>query len=410
VIFLFMRDGCMETMINPENESAYGLPLFRLGFRPFFLGAGIFAIIAIAVWTGIYNYGLDPEFSGYSARIWHAHEMIFGYAMAVISGFLLTGIRNWTGLQTLRGTGLALLFALWAAARVVPLSGLHAPVTLTAALDLSFMSLLMMAAAMPVLKARQFNQIGIISKLVLLLCSNVMFYLGVFGIVEQGVQWGLYSGLYMVLALVFVMGRRVIPFFIEKGVDTPVVLVNRAWLDISSLLALLSLWVADVFTPYAMLVSLLSAVLVILHVIRMIGWYSHQIWSKPLLWVLFVAYASLVGGFALKAAQCCFDISPLLAVHAFAYGGIGVITLGMMSRVILGHTGRNVFEPPAVLFWCFALLVAGAIVRVLLPLLALNLYSTWIEISQLLWILAFTVFLFVFAPMLLSPRVDGRDG
>jgi uncharacterized protein involved in response to NO len=310
----------------------------------------------------------------------------------------------------LRGTGLALLFALWVAARVVPLSGLNAPVTLTAALDLSFMSLLMMAAAMPVLKARQFNQIGIISKLVLLLCSNVMFYLGVFGIVEQGVQWGLYSGLYMVLALVFVMGRRVIPFFIEKGVDTPVVLVNRAWLDISSLLALLSLWVADVFTPYAMLVSLLSAVLVILHVIRMIGWYSHQIWSKPLLWVLFVAYASLVGGFALKAARCCFDISPLLAVHAFAYGGIGVITLGMMSRVILGHTGRNVFEPPAVLFWCFALLVAGAIVRVLLPLLALNLYSTWIEISQLLWILAFTVFLFVFAPMLLSPRVDGRDG
>ena len=159
-----------------------------------------------------------------------------------------------------------------------------------------------------------------------------------------------------------------------------------------------------------MLVSLLSAVLVILHVIRMIGWYSHQIWSKPLLWVLFVAYASLVGGFALKAAQCCFDISPLLAVHAFAYGGIGVITLGMMSRVILGHTGRNVFEPPAVLFWCFALLVAGAIVRVLLPLLALNLYSYWIGISQLLWILAFTVFLFVFAPMLLSPRVDGRDG
>jgi uncharacterized protein involved in response to NO len=173
---------------------------------------------------------------------------------------------------------------------------------------------------------------------------------------------------------------------------------------------LLVLWVADVFTPYSLLVSLVAAVLVVLHIIRMIGWYTRQIWSKPLLWVLFVAYASLVTGFALKAAQCCYAISPFLAVHAFAVGGIGVITLGMMSRVILGHTGRNVFEPPAVLFWSFALLVAGAIVRVLLPLFALDLYNYWITISQLLWILAFTVFLFVFTPMLLSPRVDGRDG
>ncbi len=397
-------------MINLEHDAAYGLPLFRMGFRPFFLGAGMFAVIAIAVWAGIYNYGLELGFSGFSVRTWHAHEMIFGYAMAVISGFLLTGISNWTGLQTLRGTGLALLFALWAAARVVPLTGLHAPVALTAALDLSFMSLLVIAAAIPVLKARQFKQIGIVSKLLLLLLSNVLFYLGVFGIVGQGVHWGLYSGLYMIIALVFVMGRRVIPFFIEKGVDKPVVLVNHAWLDISSLVLLLVLWLVDVFTPYATLVSLVSAVLVILHVIRMIGWYSQQIWSKSLLWVLYVAYGSMVAGFALKAAQCCFDISPLLAVHAFAYGGIGVITLGMMSRVILGHTGRNVFEPPAVLFWCFALLVAGAIVRVLMPLLAMDLYVYWIGISQLLWVLAFTVFLFVFAPMLLSPRIDGRDG
>lgn len=397
-------------MIVPEYKSAYGLPLFRLGFRPFFLGAGIFAVIAMAVWAAIYNYGLDLYLAGYSARIWHAHEMIFGYALAVIAGFLLTGIKNWTGLQTLRGAGLALLFSLWAAARIVPLSGLHVPVTLTAMLDLSFMVLLMIAAAIPVLKARQFKQLGIISKLVLLLFSNVLFYLGVFGIVEQGVQWGLYSGLYMILALVFVMGRRVIPFFIEKGVDTPVVLVNHAWLDIASLVLLLVLWVADVFSPYAMLVSAVSAALVVLHVIRMVGWYSRQIWSKPLLWVLFVAYGWLVSGFALKASQCCFDVSPLLAVHAFAVGGIGVITLGMMSRVILGHTGRNVFEPPAVLMWCFALLVASAFARVLLPLLALNLYSDWIVISQLLWILAFTVFLFVFAPMLVSPRIDGRDG
>lgn len=397
-------------MINLENESAYGFPLFRLGFRPFFLGAGVFAVIAIVVWTAIYSWGLDFKIPGYSTRIWHAHEMIFGYAGAVVVGFLLTGIKNWTGVQTLRGAGLALVFALWAAARLLPLSGLNAPLALLAALDLLFMFFVMIAAAMPVIRARQFKQFGIISKLLLLLFSNILFYLGMFGIVEQGVHWGLYSGLYMVIALIFVMGRRVIPFFIEKGVDRPVVLVNRVWLDIASLVLLLVLWVADVFTSYTTIVSMVAAALVVLHVIRMHGWYTSQIWSKPLLWVLYVAYGSLVAGFALKAAECCFAISPLLAVHAFAYGGIGVITLGMMSRVILGHTGRNVFEPPAVLFWCFGLLVAGAIARVLMPLLAMDLYSYWIGISQLLWILAFLVFLIVFTPMLLTPRIDGRDG
>jgi len=397
-------------MINLEHETTHGLPLFRLGFRPFFLGAGVFAVIAMAVWAGSYTYGLDLYFIGLPPTIWHAHEMIFGYAMAVISGFLLTGVRNWTGLQTLRGAGLALLFALWAAARTLPLSGWHAPVAVYAALDLLFMTGIMIAAAIPVIRVRQFTQYGVISKLLLLLMSNVLFYLGVFGAVGQGVHWGLYSGLYIVIALVFVMGRRVIPFFIEKGVDSRVELVNYRWVDVSSLVLLLALWLLDVFTQQTKFASLVAAALVVVHVIRLAGWHTRQLWSKPLLWVLFLAYASMITGFALKAAQCCFEVSPLLAVHAFAYGGIGVVTLGMMSRVIIGHTGRNVFEPPPVLFLCFGLLVLGAVVRVLLPLISMDLYVYWIGISQLLWIAAFAIFLVVFTPMLLAPRVDGRDG
>jgi uncharacterized protein involved in response to NO len=146
------------------------------------------------------------------------------------------------------------------------------------------------------------------------------------------------------------------------------------------------------------------------HGIRLYGWYTNGLWNKPLLWVLYLAYGSLTAGFLLKASEQWFDVSPFLSVHAYAYGGVGLMTIGMMSRVILGHTGRNVFEPPAVLTLCFALMAGGALVRVVFPLFNNALYSYWIAASQVLWIASFLVFLTVLTPMLLKTRIDGRDG
>jgi uncharacterized protein involved in response to NO len=397
-------------MINLEKEVAYGIPLFRLAFRPFFLGAGAFAVVAVFIWMFVYTHGVVFDFSGMTPTTWHAHEMIFGYSMAVIAGFLLTAIKNWTGQQTLRGPGLFVLFMLWLLARAIPLTVMNIPLAVLATIDLLFMFLLVIAALMPVLKVKQYKQLGVVSKLVLLLLCNVLFYLGVLGFVEQGVQWGLHSGLYMIIALVFVMARRVIPFFIEKGIDGQVEIKNRLWVDLSSLVFLLVLWILDVFTKLEVAVSAVAAILTALHAIRMAGWYTGQIWSKPLLWVLYIAYGSLAAGFALKAAELWFGLSPNLSVHAFAYGGIGVMTIGMMSRVILGHTGRNVFEPPRVLALCFALLAGGALVRVVFPLFSNELYAYWIAVSQILWIISFLVFLVVYTPMLLKTRIDGRDG
>ncbi|TNG03054.1 MAG: NnrS family protein, partial [Gammaproteobacteria bacterium] len=216
---------------------------------------------------------------------------------------------------------------------------------------------------------------------------------------------GLYSGIYLIIALIFVMGRRVMPFFIEKGVDYPVQLKNRQWLDVSSLVLFLAFWIADLVRPDTLPVALLALALLVLHAIRLVGWYTPGIWKKPLLWVLYVGYGWLVTGFALKAAVVFIGISPFLPLHAFAYGGIGMITLGMMARVTLGHTGRNVFDPPPVLlFWMFALLLCGAVIRVLLPLLDPAHYMAWIGLSQGLWIIAFTLFLTIFLPMLIRPR------
>jgi uncharacterized protein involved in response to NO len=166
----------------------------------------------------------------------------------------------------------------------------------------------------------------------------------------------------------------------------------------------------DVFTSQEIIVSIIAGMLTMLHLVRMAGWYTALIWRKPLLWVLYLAYGFIVAGFALTAAEPMYGLFPGIAMHAYAYGGIGVMTLGMMSRVILGHTGRNVFEPPKSFSWCFALLLAGALVRVVFPLFNMGMYGYWIGLSQSLWIAAFVVFIVVTAPMLLKTRVDGRDG
>lgn len=397
-------------MINLENDAPTGVPLFRLAFRPFFLAAGIYAVLAVSVWMAVTAFDTSLVADVLPPAIWHAHEMLYGYALAVVAGFLLTAIKNWTGRQTIRGRALFLLFTLWLVPRLVSLSNLEYAIQVMAIFDIAFMCMLVTAAAMPVIKAKQYSQTGIISKLVLMLISNLLFYLGALGLIADGVRWGLYSGLYILIALLLVMARRVIPFFIEKGTDSGVIVRNWRWIDSTSLVLLLLLWILDVFTAFQLVASVIAMLLFAVHVIRMTGWYTGDIWTRPLLWVLYLAYTSIVVGFLLKGLEYWLAISPFLSVHAFAYGGIGVMTVGMMSRVTLGHTGRNVAEPPPVLFWCFALLLAGTVVRVLFPLLENDLYTYWIGLAQILWITSFLVFIVVYAPMLVAPRIDGRDG
>lgn len=398
-------------MLSIENSQAPGrIALLHLGFRPFFLGAGVFAVASAIIWMAIYTFGREVRLNGLSPMAWHAHEMVFGYSMAVVAGFLLTAVRNWTGIQTLHGTPLALLFMSWAAARLIPFFGRAVPIEVMAALDTLFLVILIIALALPIVKVKQWKQIGILSKLFLLLASNLLFYAGVLGLLSEGERWGLYSGFYLIIALIFVMGRRVIPLFIEKGVGYPVQLRNRKWLDIASLVLFLAFWVLDILRPDSWIVALLAGILCLLHALRLAGWHTPGIWKKPLLWVLYLAYGALVAGFALKVAVYFLPVSPYLAVHAFAFGGIGMMTLGMMSRVALGHTGRNVFAPPRALLWVFAVLFLGALVRVVLPLADPAHYALWIGLSQTLWIVAFSLFLYLYAPMLVLRRIDGRFG
>jgi uncharacterized protein involved in response to NO len=191
---------------------------------------------------------------------------------------------------------------------------------------------------------------------------------------------------------------------------------NYRWLDYASLGLFLSFMLAELsyiasgYAPLADLVTGLALIQIPLHSLRLVGWYHPNIWRKPLLWVLYIAYSWFILGFVLKALSAWLPLSPWLALHAFAYGGLSLMTLGMMARVILGHTGRNVFAPPSLLTSIFLFIIAGAIVRVLCVALWPQAQAVWILLAQISWITAFTLFLWIYAPMLLKARVDGRYG
>lgn len=390
-----------------EQKQSGEFALFNLGFRPFFLLAGAFAVVAVALWMYAYLQGWQRPPYGLTAMAWHGHEMIFGYALAVIAGFLLTAVRNWTQVPTLHGLALLLLCLLWLVGRIMPLFPHVFPLELAALADGLFLVLLMAAVAVPIVKARKWQNLIVVAVLAALLAAQALFFLGALGEWDEGVRYGLYSGLYLIVLLIFIIGRRVMPFFIERGVGYPVTVVNRAWLDITTPGLFVLFWLSDLVWPDSPAVALLAGLLCLLHGLRLSGWYTPGIWRRPLLWVLFLAYAWLVVGFALKAAVYLVDSPPSLALHAFAYGGIGLMTLGMMARVAWGHTGRDIARPPALMSWAFALLFVGALIRVLLPLLLPALYGSWMVLSQVLWIAAFMLFCYVYAPILVKPRFGG---
>lgn len=393
--------------------------LFNLGFRAFFAGASVLAVISIAVWLILYaninGYLLaiqliDPsQFTRISPFQWHAHEMIYGYSLAVIAGFLLTAVKNWTGIQTLHGYPLAMLFGTWIIARMLWLSG---PSGLMAAaiFELLFILGMVYAIASPIIRTKQWRQMAILSKLFLLALGNLAFYLDAFGIMDSGMHMALYGGLYLIIGLILTIGRRIIPMFIQNGVAYQVTLFNAKWIDISSLVGVLGFFISEVFFTAPLISSLFAALMVLVTSIRLVGWYTHGIWQNPLLWCFHVALFFIDLGFLLFILAQWFAISPFLSVHAFAFGAIGVITMGMMARVSTGHTGRSFKELPVSLLIALLLLSAGAVSRVILPILMPTLYSSWVLISGLLWILAFSLFCFIFMAYWTRPRVDQKYG
>ena len=397
-------------MLTLEEPYPHKTAFMQLGFRPFFAAAFLFAAFSIFTWMILFVNGWSLPTPEYPTMMWHAHEMVFGYSMAVVAGFLLTAIRNWTNIQTIQNTPLFLLAMLWLAARIAPFTGLKSAILWAAVFDTAFCLAFFAAAAYPLILAKQWIQIGIASKILFIAVANLFFYLGLLGVLEDGGSTGLYAGFYLIFALILTMARRLIPFFVEKAATPPRQILNFRWIDLSSLVLFLVFAIADLINPTSQIVAVLALLQFGLHAIRLKLWHHPDIWNKPLLWILYLAYAWITLGFFMKAGSVWFGLSPFAAIHSFAYGGFGMITIGMMARVSLGHTGRNVFDPPKQLNIIFLMMAAGSVCRILLPVLFPSYYIYWIVAAQLLWVAAFLAILVLYLPMLIKARVDGRPG
>ena len=387
-----------------RDQPAHSI-LLAIGFRPFFLGAGIFAVVTIALWSLVYLFQWKVSIVSVSIFQWHAHEMIFGYAMAVVAGFLLTAVANWTELPTSTGVPLMLMFACWIVARLLYLFGTQF-LLLAGLFDLLFSLLLIIAITRPIIKTRAWLRMAAVSKVILLSVFNGVFLLGASGYIESGAQIGVYGGLYLIIGLILTVGKNLVPFFIARGVDYDVTISNFRYLDFISLGLFLLFVVLELSSVLPTVSGAAAVALFLVNTIRLAQWHTKGIWGKPLLWSLYLAYAFICLGFLLIGLHYFAGVSKYLAIHAFGVGGIGVITVSMMSRVAIGHTGRNIAKPPRLVRLTFVLLIICVLTRVVLPLFLPTMTLDWMRISFGLWIAAFLTFLWVYVPILVSPRVD----
>ena len=400
----------MQIQMNkPSQKSTQKFALFNLGFRPFFLGASIFAIFSIFAWMLAYFSFSKVIVTNISLSQWHAHEMLYGYGMAVVAGFLLTAVKNWTGIATLHGKPLMVLFLLWCSARLLFLFGTDF-LAWAAVADLLFGLMLIVAIAIPIVKAKQWIQLAVVSKIILLWVGNWLFYLGCFGVISSGMLYAINGAVLLFISLILMIGRRVIPFFIERGVDYKIQLKQYKWLDISILVVFLALFLNVIFIQNAAVTTLSAGILFTLNGYRLYNWHTVGLWRVPLLWSLYLSAWLINLGFLCYGLQALRSHLLVLTLHIFTVGGIGLMTLSMMSRVALGHTGRDVRKPSRWLSLAFAGMLASVIFRAVLPMAFSQYYVNWVFIASVFWIVSFAIFVVIYAPILLKPRVDGTYG
>ena len=387
--------------------------IFDVAFRPFFLLAGLSSLYLMIIWTGFYTFKLNMNFNYISAPMWHAHEMLFGYTAAVIAGFMLTVEKYWIGSEIKSKYFLVFLVLMWILARVFILTPIFtdSSYVLGVMIDCLFFIVLTVRISYPIISRKAWNKIGLVGHLAILSASNIVFYLGTFSIIPDGQRLGIYSGIFIVVSIIILMGRKMIPIFTRNALGMKFEPKNWRVIDILSIIAFIIFFVLELFFNYKEkeIVSLVAIILAVLYSIRLYGWYSNDIWNKPLLWVMFVSYSWIVVGFILIFLSKYLNISYFLSIHSFTYGTIGIMTIGFMCRVILGHTGRNVFDPPKIVFWIFVLLFLGAVIRVFFPIIFSSQYLVWVGASQLLWILSFLIFVIKFFPMLVKPKIETKS-
>ncbi|MEJ6000336.1 NnrS family protein [Paucibacter soli] len=385
---------------EPPRPAVRRLALWDLGFRPFYLLAALLAALSVPLWA--------LQFSGLLAQpvlrgsLWHAHEMVFGYALAVVIGFLFTAGRNWSGQPTPTGKPLMALAALWLLARVLVLSPwLWASLLLNLAVP--------WAAAWGLWRAlhaagnkRNYFFVGL---LVAMGLASVAVHLSQAGLLQLP---GVHIGLDLVLFMIAVMAGRVVPMFSNNGVPG-MRATRQPQVEKAALGSVLLLLVLDLLAVEGALLAAALLAAALAQGLRLALWQPWKSWRNPLVWVLHLAYAWLPVHLLLRAAATLGWIAPGPATHALTLGVIGLITLGMITRTALGHTGRPL-KAGRIEISAYLSMLLAALLRVFLPLLAPASLMLSVQLAAALWSLSFVLYLWRYTPLLLRPRPDGQPG
>lgn len=388
-------------------------PVLRLAFRPLFLGGVLFSVIAVSWWTyfWISPFGWEPH--GGSIW-WHGHEMLFGFGAAIVVGFLLTAVTSWTGVTGIRGKPLAVLVLAWLLGRLLLAFGasINFPGWLIALGDISYLLLATIAMAYPVVKVKQWRNLMFVPILFILCLLNASGHWAVINQQPQLATQSLYGTIILFSLIIAILGGRVIPSFTTNTTGC----VKKApikWLEVASILSIILLMIIA-FIGFANVPSILllavSSTAALTNAWRFSRWGFQYCKSVPLLWSLHISYVFIPLGFlmlALNSMGLMHNISA--ALHSITVGAIGGMILAMISRVTLGHTGREL-KPPRLITLAYILIFIAALVRVIVPAW-LPEFSQWsIGIAGVLWVLALSIYIYFYAFMLITPRIDGRPG
>lgn len=379
-----------------------GFALWQLGFRPFYLLASVFAALSIGLWA--------LQFAGWLGRpylqgpMWHAHEMLFGFTMAVVVGFLFTAGRNWSGRPTPTGPALMALAALWVAGRVLVLTTYG---WAAAVVNVAFPLAAAVGLAIPFIAARNQRNYFFVGLLVLMAAAVLGIHLAQLGVTQLPGWIGIQVALDVVLFIIAVMGGRVIPMFTNSIAGASA--TKRPWLEKAALGSTLALLLADVLPLHGAPLAVLAGVCAIAHLARWLRWQPWKTLRTPLVWVLHVAYFWIPVYLVLRGLGEMGLVAPSIAIHALTVGAIGGLIIGMMTRTALGHTGRLLKAGRADVA-CYLLVLGAALVRVLVPLLAPAQLVNAVVGSAALWSAGFALYAVAYWPVLTRVRVDGKPG
>ncbi|MDF2186127.1 NnrS family protein [Grimontia hollisae] len=381
-------------------------PVLRLGFRPFFLMASVYAVFAVSVWVWIFSAGATTSLN-VPPLWWHVHEMLFGFALAVVAGFLLTAVQTWTGVKGTSGWRLGVIVLLWLLPRI--LFWTDTPLFVIALIDGAFLLVVGWEVGLRVVIAKCWRNLFFIPMLLVAMMANFASYATVKGMppFSSSALWEAMIWWYMLL--ISIMGGRVIPFFTAKRYQL-VQAKPILWLDILANLPLVLLAVLCFFPLVNTNIQLaLLLVAGVAQLARLWRWQGVKSLSEPLVWSLHLFYLALPLGLLFKAFTLTNPWVSHTLIHLFAIGAMAGVILSMIARVTMGHTGRAIYHGPRFAF-AFILLAVSTIARVAGVALWPEYLSTMVIIAAIGWGMSFGAFALIFGPMLFKARVDGHPG